>query len=82
MYNGYIYSKDDIRSPFVKPPWLGQVHGYIRLARDKKLMHSAFSPVPSHSIQLPHIQGKMQLLYNMKLVSGIHGKQRLNFQRF
>jgi hypothetical protein len=21
MYNGYIYSKDDIRSPFVKPPW-------------------------------------------------------------
>jgi hypothetical protein len=24
----------------------------------------------------------MQLLYNMKLVSGIHGKQRLNFQRF
>jgi hypothetical protein len=21
MYNGYIYSKDDVRSPFVKPPW-------------------------------------------------------------
>jgi hypothetical protein len=20
MYNGYIYSKDDVRSPFVKPP--------------------------------------------------------------
>jgi hypothetical protein len=24
MYNGYIYSKDDVRSPFVKPPWLTQ----------------------------------------------------------
>jgi hypothetical protein len=24
MYNGYIYSKDDVRSPFVKPPW--QIH--------------------------------------------------------
>jgi hypothetical protein len=22
MDNGYIYSKDDVRSPFVKPPWL------------------------------------------------------------
>jgi hypothetical protein len=21
MYKGYIYSKDDVRSPFVKPPW-------------------------------------------------------------
>jgi hypothetical protein len=21
MYNGYIHSKDDFRSPFVKPPW-------------------------------------------------------------
>jgi hypothetical protein len=21
MCNGYIYSKDDVRSPFVKPPW-------------------------------------------------------------
>jgi hypothetical protein len=21
MYNGYIYNKDDVRSPFVKPPW-------------------------------------------------------------
>jgi hypothetical protein len=21
IYNGYIYSKDDVRSPFVKPPW-------------------------------------------------------------
>jgi hypothetical protein len=21
MYNSYIYSKDDIHSPFVKPPW-------------------------------------------------------------
>jgi hypothetical protein len=26
MYNGYIYSKDDVRSPFVKPPcvWRGE----------------------------------------------------------
>jgi hypothetical protein len=22
MYKGHIYSKDDVRSPFVKPPWL------------------------------------------------------------
>jgi hypothetical protein len=23
LYNGYLYSKDDVRSPFVKPPWVG-----------------------------------------------------------
>jgi hypothetical protein len=22
MYNGYLYSKDDVRSTFVKPPWM------------------------------------------------------------
>jgi hypothetical protein len=22
MYNGYLYSKDDVRSTFVKPPWI------------------------------------------------------------
>jgi hypothetical protein len=22
----YMYSKDDVRSPFVKPPWMGLVH--------------------------------------------------------
>jgi hypothetical protein len=22
MYNGYIYSKDDVCPPFVKPPWV------------------------------------------------------------
>jgi hypothetical protein len=25
VYNGYIYSKDDVRSPFVKPPWQTQI---------------------------------------------------------
>jgi hypothetical protein len=27
MYNGYIYSKDDVRSPFVKPPRLSSATG-------------------------------------------------------
>jgi hypothetical protein len=25
IYNGYIYSKNDVRSPFVKPPWSCQI---------------------------------------------------------
>jgi hypothetical protein len=30
MYNGYIYSKDDVRSPFVKPPWsLSPLVGFV-----------------------------------------------------
>jgi hypothetical protein len=27
MYNSYIYRKDDVRSPFVKPPWISGASG-------------------------------------------------------
>jgi hypothetical protein len=30
MYNGYIYSKDDVHSPFVKPPWLNTIDNFGR----------------------------------------------------
>jgi hypothetical protein len=33
MYNGYIYSKDDVRSPSVKPPWFSSMDVHCTLER-------------------------------------------------
>jgi hypothetical protein len=52
MYNGDIYSKDDVRSPFVKPPWSRQTWDLVTCIYS------------TYIVQL-HIQYTVQYLYTV-----------------
>jgi hypothetical protein len=54
MYTGYIYRKDDVRSPFVKPPWPRLVPDFCStLARVRRIIFVCQHPKNKRD-PLPH----------------------------
>jgi hypothetical protein len=56
MYNGYIYSKDDVRSPFVKPPWRTWRLRNKKYLSKRKIQNMRNPPTPIHRIQWKFVQ--------------------------
>jgi hypothetical protein len=66
MYNGYIYSKDDVRSPFVKPPWIYSTVFSI-LAQQLPVLH--FSLFANSKVAMLALDPFVQILNILSLLS-------------